>query len=94
LPRRPESYIARTIIDLASLFEEAELYDLIRNEFLAVDIVFPVIETDDDQGQSPRWANNALSPACRTRSIGNQRMVVDTHRTTGERPNTVTPENR
>jgi hypothetical protein len=40
LPRRPESYIARTIIDRESLFEEAELYNLMRNEFLAVDIVF------------------------------------------------------
>jgi hypothetical protein len=49
--RRPESYIASTILDLASVSEDADLYDLARNEFLAVDIVLPVIETDDDQGQ-------------------------------------------
>lgn len=51
LRRRPESYIASTILDLASVLEEADLYDLARNEFLAVDIALPVIETDDDQGQ-------------------------------------------
>jgi hypothetical protein len=50
LRRRPESYIASTILDLASVLEDADLYDLARNEFLAVDIVLPVIETDDDQG--------------------------------------------
>ncbi len=51
LRRRPECYIASTILDLASVLEEADLYDLARNEFLAVDIALPVIETDDDQGQ-------------------------------------------
>jgi hypothetical protein len=51
LRRRPESYIASTILDLASVLEQAEMYDLARNEFLAVDLVLPVVETDDDQGQ-------------------------------------------
>jgi hypothetical protein len=51
LRRRSESYIASTILDLASVMEEADLFDLARNEFLAVDIVLPIIETDDDQGQ-------------------------------------------
>ena len=51
LRRRAESYLACTILDLASVLEERELYDLARNEFLAVDIVLPVIETNDDQGQ-------------------------------------------
>ena len=49
--RRSESYIASTILDLAGVLEDAFLYDLARNEFLAVDIVLPVIETDDEQGQ-------------------------------------------
>lgn len=51
LRRRPESYIASTILDLASVLEQAEMYDLARNEFLAVDLVLPVVETDDDQDQ-------------------------------------------
>jgi hypothetical protein len=51
LRRRPESYVASTILDLASVLEEAEIYDAARNEFLAVDIVLPVVETNDDQGQ-------------------------------------------
>jgi hypothetical protein len=51
LRRRRESYIASTILDLASVLENADLYDLARNEFLAVDIALPVIETSDDQGQ-------------------------------------------
>jgi len=51
LRRRSESYIASAILDLASVLEDADLYDLAINEFLAVDVVLPVIETDDDQGQ-------------------------------------------
>jgi hypothetical protein len=51
LRRRSESYIATTILDLVSVLEEGEIYDLARNEFLAVDVVLPVIETDDNQGQ-------------------------------------------
>lgn len=51
LRRRPESFIASTILDLASVLEDADLYDAARNEFLAVDIVLPVIETEDHQGQ-------------------------------------------
>jgi hypothetical protein len=51
LQRRSESYLASAILDLASVLGDAALYDLARNEFLAVDIVLPVIETDDDLGQ-------------------------------------------
>jgi hypothetical protein len=51
LRRRSESYVGSTILDLASVLEEAQIYDVARNEFLAVDIVLPVIETDDDLGQ-------------------------------------------
>ncbi len=51
LRRRSESYISSTILDLASVLEDAETYDVARNEFLAVDIVLPVIETDDGPSQ-------------------------------------------
>ena len=51
LTRRPESYSAAIVLDLTSVLEESELFDLARNEFLAVDIVLPVIEVGDDQGQ-------------------------------------------
>ena len=51
LRRRPESYIGSTILDLACVLEQGEIYDVARNEFLAVDIVLPVVETDDNQGQ-------------------------------------------
>ncbi|MGC2162701.1 MAG: hypothetical protein WA634_12380 [Silvibacterium sp.] len=51
LRQRSESYLAVTVLELASVLEVPELYDLARNEFLAVDIVLPVIETEDDQGQ-------------------------------------------
>ncbi len=51
LRRRSESHIASTILDLASVSEQRELYDLAKNEFMAVDIVLPVVEADDEQGQ-------------------------------------------
>jgi hypothetical protein len=51
ISRRPESFAAAVILDLTSVLEEPELFDLARNEFLAVDIVLPVVEVADDQGQ-------------------------------------------
>jgi hypothetical protein len=51
LRERKESFAASTILDLTSVLELKDLYDTARNEFLAVDIVLPVIETDDDQSQ-------------------------------------------
>jgi len=51
LNERRESVAASTILDLASVFEMGNLYDTARNEFLAVDIVLPVVEADDDQSQ-------------------------------------------
>jgi hypothetical protein len=51
LRRRNESLAASIILDLACVLELAELYDIARNEFLAVEIVLPVIEVRDDQGQ-------------------------------------------
>jgi hypothetical protein len=49
--RRPESLAASIILDLTSVLEEAELFELARNEFSAVNIVLPVVEVADDQGQ-------------------------------------------
>ena len=51
LKERKESLAASTILDLTSVLELGDLYDTVRNEFLAVDIVLPVIEADDDQSQ-------------------------------------------
>lgn len=49
--RRPESFAAAMVLDLTSVLEEPELFDLARNEFLAVNIVLPVVEVGDDRGQ-------------------------------------------
>jgi hypothetical protein len=54
LRRRSESYVASLILDLASVLEDQELYDAARNEFLAVDIVLPVMEVDNDLSQFGR----------------------------------------
>jgi|SRR5882724_3638642 len=51
LSRRSESYTATQLLDLCSVLEEQELFDLARNEFLAVDIYLPVVEVDDSLGQ-------------------------------------------
>jgi hypothetical protein len=51
IKERMESVVASTILDLTSVLEMGKLYDTARNEFLAVDIVLPVIEADDDQSQ-------------------------------------------
>jgi hypothetical protein len=45
--RRSESYIATQVLDLCAVLEEGELFELARNEFLAVDISLPVLEVDD-----------------------------------------------
>jgi len=51
ISRRPESFNATIVLDLTSVLEEPELFDLARNEFLAADIFLPVVEVGDDQGQ-------------------------------------------
>jgi hypothetical protein len=51
LSRRSESYTATQILDLCSVLEDEELFDLARNEFLAVNICLPVLEVDDDPAQ-------------------------------------------
>jgi hypothetical protein len=49
--RNSASYTATQVLDLCSVMEDQELYDLARNEFLAVEISLPVKETDDTLGQ-------------------------------------------
>jgi len=51
LNRRSESYNATQLLDLCAVLEDRELFDLARNEFLAVDIHLPVVEVDDGVGQ-------------------------------------------
>jgi hypothetical protein len=54
LERRSTSYVASLLLDLASVLEDQELYDAARNEFLALDIVLPIMEMDDDLSQYGR----------------------------------------
>jgi len=51
LVRRSESYLATQLLDLCAVLEEGKLFDVARNEFLAVDIALPVLEVDDTQAQ-------------------------------------------
>jgi hypothetical protein len=51
LTRRSESYIATQLLDICAVLEEEELFDIARNEFLAVDISLPVLEVDDTSAQ-------------------------------------------
>ncbi len=51
LSRRSESYLATQILDICSVNEDNELFELARNEFLAVDICLPVLEVDDTAAQ-------------------------------------------
>lgn len=48
---RVESYLATQLLDLCSVIEDQELFDLARNEFLAVGISLPVLEVDDSPAQ-------------------------------------------
>jgi hypothetical protein len=51
LSRRPESYSAVIVLELTCVLEDHDLFELARNEFLAVDVFLPVIEAGDDQSQ-------------------------------------------
>jgi len=51
IDRRAESYIATVVLDLAAMLEMGELFNVARNEFLAVNAVLPVIEVPDTPGQ-------------------------------------------
>jgi hypothetical protein len=51
IERRAESYIATVVLDVAAVLEMGDLFTLARNEFLAVDIVLPVVEAPDTPTQ-------------------------------------------
>jgi hypothetical protein len=69
--------------------EDADLYDLARNEFLAVDIVLPVIETDDDQGQyCLHTGQHRFEPNMPYQEYSQQRAVGSMLRIIGERSKT------
>jgi hypothetical protein len=49
--RRPESFLATVLLDLAASLELADVYDAIINEVMAVDALPTVVECDDDLTQ-------------------------------------------
>ena len=51
LVRNPSSHIAGVVLDLASLLALKDLYELAVNDFLAVEALPSIIETDDTGGQ-------------------------------------------
>jgi hypothetical protein len=51
LSRRTESYLSTVVLDLAAVLGAAELYELARNEFLAVGINSCLVESPDTSGQ-------------------------------------------
>jgi len=51
VPRRLESYIATIVLDLTALFEIGDVYELARNDFLAVRALPSVLEVADTAGQ-------------------------------------------
>jgi len=50
LRRRQSSLLATAVLDLAAVFERGELFDLLRNEFLAVGVIPEVVQAADDAG--------------------------------------------
>lgn len=53
-PSRSTSLIATALLDLVAVHELADLYDLVVNELLAVDVIPDVVEAPDDMGQLAR----------------------------------------
>jgi hypothetical protein len=51
LQRRSESMISAVVLDLAAILRMTELFKMARNEFLAVDAMSCVVETQDSSGQ-------------------------------------------
>jgi hypothetical protein len=51
VPRRRSSYLATTVLDLASALELPELFRDAFNDFSAVDLAFPALEPQDEAGQ-------------------------------------------
>jgi hypothetical protein len=51
IDRRAESYTATQLLDICAVTENQELFELARNEFLAVGICLPMLEFDDGLAQ-------------------------------------------
>jgi hypothetical protein len=51
LDRRAESYIATVVLDLAAILQLGDVFDLARNDFLAVGLFPSVIEAPDSEAQ-------------------------------------------
>ena len=51
LQRRSDSYIATVVLDLAAILRMKDVFELARNDFMAVGITLPVIEASDTRGQ-------------------------------------------
>lgn len=51
LRRRSESYVSTVVLDMAALLEMGDVYKVARNDFLAVDAMSCVVETQDTPGQ-------------------------------------------
>ena len=51
VPRRLESYVSTIVLDLAALLEIGDIYELARNDFLAVRALPTVLEVIDSPGQ-------------------------------------------
>jgi hypothetical protein len=51
IEKRSQSYIATAILDLASVLEMGELFALARNEFQAVEVYLPLVESPDSSAQ-------------------------------------------
>jgi len=51
VPRRPDSYVSTIVLDLAALLEMGHIYELARNDFLAVRAAPSVLEVVDSPGQ-------------------------------------------
>jgi hypothetical protein len=54
LKQRQTSLLAKAVLDLAAVFERGQLFDLLRNEFLAVGVIPEVVQATDNVGQYRR----------------------------------------
>ena len=91
LQPRNSSLVAAALLDLVSVFERGDLFDILRNEFLAVNASPEVIEVPDTKDQyvrdgssvtrEPNAAYDDLwSPDCAWKSAGHHRRSPESYR--------------
>lgn len=51
LQRRSDSYVATVVLDLAAMLRLKDVFELARNDFMAVGVTLPVLEASDTRGQ-------------------------------------------